>query len=205
MRRLATFWNQIRYSIYTPIYDWIAGGFYPQRGRSIAQIRAGNSAKILIVGAGTGLDLNHLRGYSNITAVDITPSMLYLLKKRAKSLNLQLDARVMDGQQLQFGDNSFDVIVLHLILAVIPDPVACIKEAERVAKPGGELVVFDKFLEDGKRASWLRRIVNAPILLLATSINRRMEDLLAHTQLRKTNDEPAGFGGLFRILHLQKP
>jgi phosphatidylethanolamine/phosphatidyl-N-methylethanolamine N-methyltransferase len=205
MRRLATFWNQIRYSIYTPIYDWIVGGFYPQRGRSIAQIRAGNSAKILIVGAGTGLDLNHLRGYSNITAVDITPSMLYLLKKRAKSLNLQLDARVMDGQQLQFGDNSFDVIVLHLILAVIPDPVACIKEAERVAKPGGELVVFDKFLEDGKRASWLRRIVNAPILLLATSINRRMEDLLAHTQLRKTNDEPAGFGGLFRILHLQKP
>jgi phosphatidylethanolamine/phosphatidyl-N-methylethanolamine N-methyltransferase len=205
MSRLAIFWNQIRYSLYTPIYDWVVGAFFAQRGRSLAQIQAGKNARILIIGAGTGLDLVHLTGYSDITAVDITPSMLYLLKKRAQQLSLNVDARVMDGQQLQFDDNTFDVVVLHLILAVIPNPTACIKEAERVVKPGGELVVFDKFLEDGKQASLLRKLVNAPILLLATSINRRMEDLLKETQLRKTNDEAAGFGGLFRILRLQKP
>jgi phosphatidylethanolamine/phosphatidyl-N-methylethanolamine N-methyltransferase len=40
----------------------------------------------------------------------------------------------MDGQDLIFEDKTFDYVILHLILAVIPDPEKCLLEVERVLK-----------------------------------------------------------------------
>ena len=78
-----------------------------------------------IVGAGTGLDLPLLCPGLQLTAVDLTPAMIRRLTKRAARLELPIDARVMDAHELEFADGSFDVVILHLILAVVPDPVKC--------------------------------------------------------------------------------
>jgi len=197
-------WNRIRYTLYLPIYDLIAGVFAKRRQQSIAKLTVDKDAKILIVGAGTGLDLPYLKNYHNITAIDLTPGMLEMLRWRARRLGMEVEAKVMDGQKLDLPDKRFDAVILHLILAVIPDPVRCLQEVERVLKPGGEVVIFDKFLPDEAEETILRKTVNIFTSIVATSISRKLGHLLAATNFTKVVDEKASLGGLFRIVQLEK-
>lgn len=199
-------WNRIRYTFYLPVYDLIAGKVFEKyRKRSINLLQAKLTDSILLCGAGTGLDLEFLKNYKNLTAIDITPGMITKLKERAQHFRVPVNAQVMDGQKLTFDDSSFDAVLLHLILAVIPDPVACIKEAERVLKPGGTVMVFDKFLPDGQQPSLLRRIANKFASTLFSDINRSIGAIAAHTSLQIELNEPAALNGTFRIIRLRKP
>lgn len=197
-------WNRIRWTLYSPIYDGIAKVFGPKRALSIGQLKMPTDGKLLIIGAGTGLDLPYLKAYTDITAIDLTPAMLVRLRRRAEQLKLPVNAQVMNGQELQFSDGQFDAVILHLILAVMPDPYRCIAEVERVLKPGGEVVIFDKFLQEDRQAGLLRRLLNGITDFLATTINRKTGDILAGHAFDILQDQPAGWGGLLRVLHLKK-
>ena len=199
-------WNRLRYTLYAPLYDFVADRIFRRhRQRSVALLQEAPDAAILILGAGSGLDLPYLRHYTNLTAIDITPGMVARLEKRAQRLNVPVQARVMNGQKLQFADASFDAVILHLILAVIPDPVACLREVERVLKPGGTVMVFDKFLPDGEKPSLLRRLLNQVASTLFSDINRSIGAIVRHTALQQELNEPAALGGAFRIVLLRKP
>jgi ubiquinone/menaquinone biosynthesis C-methylase UbiE len=202
---LENIWNKIRWTIYLPIYDWIAGIFAPWRKQSIDQLNLKPHDKLLISGAGSGLDLPFLKEIKSITAIDITPAMLYLLRKKSKKLGLNVDAKAMDAMKLEFPDDHFDVVILHLILAVIPDPVKCLKEAERVLKPGGKIAVFDKFIPEGKKSGFVREILNFFLKILATSVNRDINKIVSQTGLYKEKDRPVAWYGLFRIILLKNP
>ncbi|MER2997631.1 class I SAM-dependent methyltransferase [Pontibacter populi] len=199
-------WNRLRYTLYLPIYDLIADRIFRKyRKRSVELLQAKPEDAILILGAGTGLDLPYLQGYTNLTAIDITPGMITKLQERAEKLRIPVDARVMNGQQLEFADNSFDAVIAHLILAVIPDPVACIKEVERVLKPGGTVMVFDKFLPDGQKPTIVRQFFNQIASTLFSDINRSIGTIVSHTSLTIELNEPAALNGTFRIVRLKKP
>jgi len=198
-------WNKIRYTLFMPAYDLLAGPFRKLRERSINLLWPKPEEKVLILGAGTGLDLYYLRHCQNITAIDITPAMISRLKSRAYKLGLTVDAKVMDGQKLDFPNNTFDCIVLHLIIAVIPDPVRCLKETERVLKPGGRIIILDKFLPDSAKLSLLRKIGNLFTNFMATDITRKAGDIIKNTNLKKEEDVDAALGGMFRIIKLVKP
>ena len=198
-------WNRFRYTLYLPIYDLIADRIFRKyRKRSVELLAANPDDAILILGAGTGLDLPYLQGYSNLTAIDITPGMITKLKERAEQLHITVDACVMNGQELTFADNSFDAVILHLILAVIPDPIACIKEVERVLKPGGTVMVFDKFLPDNQKPSLSRRFFNQITSTLFSDINRSIGAIVDHTSLKVELNEPAALGGTFMLVRLRK-
>jgi ubiquinone/menaquinone biosynthesis C-methylase UbiE len=110
----------------------------------------------------------------------------------------------MDARKLEFSDASFDAVVMHLILAVMPEPERALAEAERVLKPEGRLAVFDKFLREGERPSVKRRIFNVFAKALFSDMNRRLAPMVARTRLGIENDEPVAFGGLYRIATLVK-
>lgn len=196
-------WNKIRYTAYLPVYDIITNLFAYARKNSIALAEIKPDDKILIVGAGTGLDLPYLKQYKNITATDITPAMISKLKRRADKLGMSINAQVMDGQNLEYENDKFDVVILHLILAVIPDPVKCIKEVERVLKPGGRVAVFDKFLT-ADQPSLIRKILNPVSIILFTDINRRIEDIIRNTKLTIEINKPVLLNGFFRTIKLIK-
>ena len=198
-------WNKIRYTLYTPGYDLIAGYFKASRTKSIDSLDLKPSDKVLIIGAGTGLDLEIIQTDCDIIATDITPSMIARIKKRNIKLKRNVDAIVMDGQALRYDDNSFDKIILHLILAVIPNPVACIKEAERVLKPGGFIVVFDKFVRKDTEVSLIRRFLNLLTNLIFSDITRDFESIVNKTGLEVITDIDADFKGNFRLIKMTKP
>jgi ubiquinone/menaquinone biosynthesis C-methylase UbiE len=130
-----------------------------------------------------------------IVATDITPAMLARLRSRAARLGRPVRAEVMDAARLDLPDASFDCVALHLALAVVPDPVATIREAARVLRPGGRVSIFDKFLDDGRRASPLRRVVSAVADVVASDFNRQLGPLLAAGGLRLVAREAVGLGG----------
>jgi ubiquinone/menaquinone biosynthesis C-methylase UbiE len=111
----------------------------------------------------------------------------------------------MDGHELALPPSSVDAVVLHLLLAVIPDPVRCVQEVERVLRPGGRVVIFDKFIR-GTRPPLLLRAINVATRIAFTEITRNLEQILAAAGSRLTveYDAPALFGGLFRMIVLRK-
>jgi phosphatidylethanolamine/phosphatidyl-N-methylethanolamine N-methyltransferase len=200
-------WNRLRYTLLAPVYDLFTGiaDFQVQRQRSLALLDAKPGERVLVVGCGTGADLPYIAAGVEVTAVDLTPAMVDRTRTRAAALGREVDARVMDAQALAIPDASFDAVVLHLVLAVVPDPVAAIREAARVLRPGGRAVVFDKWVPDGRAPSLLRRAGTLLTNAVATDITRRLGPLVAETAFRVEHGEPAGRGGFFSITLLRKP
>ena len=197
-------WNRFRYTLYAPGYDIAGRIFSKSRNKSITELGINPDDEVLIVGAGTGLDLEFIADNCHITATDITPAMIAQTIKKNVVLKLNLTAVVMDGQHLNFADNSVDKIILHLILSVIPDPVLCLKECERVLKPGGRIAIFDKFVPKGRALSFVRKFFNPVTNLLFSNINCRFESIVSETSLMTESDVPADFNGNFRIIRLIK-
>jgi ubiquinone/menaquinone biosynthesis C-methylase UbiE len=199
-----TMWNRLRYTLWAPVYDAMvrAVGFDAARRLSIDRLQLSPSDRVLIVGAGTGLDLDFVPANVHVTAIDVTPAMLKHLERRAADMGRPVSARVMDARQLAFADASFDAVVMHLILAVMPEPERGLREAVRVLKPGGRIAVFDKFLHDDERPSLKRRLLNAVAKPLFSDLNRRLGPLMAGTPLVVEQDEPVGFGGAYRVVTL---
>ena len=197
-------WNRLRYTVWAPAYDTIAraAGFDAARRLSIDRLRLAPSDHVLIVGAGTGLDLDFLPPDVHVTAIDVTPAMLRHLERRAAGARRSVTTRIMDARELAFPESSFDAVVLHLILAVMPQPERGLREAIRVLKCGGRIAVFDKFLGDEERPSLKRRLFNALAKPLFSDLNRRLGPLMAGTPLVIEHDEPVAFGGSYRVVTL---
>ncbi len=190
--------NRVRYSLYSPIYDAIVSALQNSRRVAISRLDIPANAKILIVGAGTGKDLELLPEDAEITAIDITPAMLHKLEKVAKDQGREVATVVMDASDLKYPDGQFDIVLLHFILAVVPDPEGCIKEASRVLTSNGQISIMDKFVPEGHSASILRKLLNQLTRLLFSDITRTVEPYLDLADLNKLSDQGVFLAGQFR-------
>jgi len=200
-------WNRLRYSLYAPVYDQVVARlplFREGRRRAIALAQLQRGERLLLVAAGTGLDLELVPAGVEIVATDISPAMVSRIKARAAALRRPVRAEVMDAGALAFPDASFDCVGLHLALAVVPDPVRAIREATRVLRPGGRITIFDKFAADDERPSIVRRVLDVPSTLLFTSLTRRLGPLVDAAGLELRVREPAGLGGIFVVARAEK-
>lgn len=197
-------WNRVRYSLYAPIYDLTERFLRNTRRRShqLASIQPGE--RVLLMGCGTGLDLDYLPDGVDVVAVDLSPAMVAKCQMRADSLGMNIRAEVMNAEQLALESNQFDVVILHLVVAVTPDPDACLQEAARVLKYNGRISIFDKFVPAGQRPSLARRGVNLITNLIFSDITRSLEPLLDSTGLYLTQDQPGLLGGAYRAAIVKK-
>jgi len=69
------------------------------------------SGRCFMVAAGTGHDFQFFPPELSITAVDISPEMVARAQARAAAYDGSLNVRVMDVQQLEFDDATFDTVV----------------------------------------------------------------------------------------------
>lgn len=196
-----TGWNRRRYTLYAPIYDAVAErAFRRARRASLAQVHWRPGMRVLLVGAGTGLDLPFLPRDIELHATDLSPAMVRRLERRAEALGRDLEAEEMDAARLTYPDGHFDVVVMHLILAVMPDPARGLAEAHRVLAPEGQLCVMDKFQADDHPAGLGRRTLNALTSAIATDITRQARPLLEAGGFVIEQDTPVMMGALFRAL-----
>lgn len=199
--------NKKIYRRWAGMYDKFFGSNYinKQRELEISMLNLKAGEKVLFIGIGTGEDLKFLPKGVEVVGVDITDEMLHIARKKAEKLEMK-DIQIlnMDGQNLDFKDNYFDVVVLNLILSVIPDGYKCLSEAYRVLKSGGKIAVFDKFLEDKSKPNLLRKLLNKITSSLGTDINRRFLDVLGNIKLSVIEEKRSILGGMYRIIILKK-
>ncbi|HBO38004.1 MAG TPA: class I SAM-dependent methyltransferase [Pasteurellaceae bacterium] len=163
---------------------------------------------VYVPGCGTGLDFPYLPAKSRVLGIDFSQKMLEKAEKQAGKLtlpplSLQIQLRRSYAELSDLPDNSKDLVILHLILAVTERPQDLLNEAVRVLKPGGIVSVWDKFLPDDRQASCLRRYLNTITTKLATSINLQVGPLLANLPVRIIRRE-FRLAGLMQHLILQK-
>jgi phosphatidylethanolamine/phosphatidyl-N-methylethanolamine N-methyltransferase len=199
-----TRWRRFGYTLWAPAYDLLARPLAAARRRSMERLGLASGEKVLLVGSGTGLDLDMIPAGVAVTAIDLAPAMLVKLRRRARRLRVTVDAQVMDAEALAFPDASFDAVILHLILAVVPHPVRCAREVARVLRPGGRAVVLDKFVSDAGPIPWHRRLLNPLASFFGTEITRRLGPIIEGSGLRVRGIESAGRSGYLRIAVLVK-
>lgn len=191
------------YSLIAPFYDLaIERLLLKARTRSLCDLPTNAPGRVLVSGVGTGLDLPLLPAMHHYVALDFNTAMLSRAQPRGANLNVEWV--LGDSMALPFADARFDHVVLHLILAVVPQPEKCLQEATRVLKPGGTILVFDKFLRPRQQA-WLRRALNPLTRRLATRMDVVFEEVLCEVpKLHVVSDFPLFADGWFRGIVLRK-
>ena len=191
------------YARLAPFYDlFIKNATQEARQQSLIHL-ANQASNVLICGVGTGLDFPFLPPKPNYIGVELSNERLQrALNHPQKPLNFH--AVLGDAQKLAFPDAYFDAVVLHLILAVVPDSAACLSEVCRVLKSGGHILIFDKFLRVEQKAP-LRKLLNKLMQNRATRLDVVFETVLnTQPKLQLLSDQNALLNGWFRTIHLQK-
>jgi ubiquinone/menaquinone biosynthesis C-methylase UbiE len=109
---------------------------------------------VVVIAAGTGMDLRALPHVARVVLTDISPGMLAVAAERAAAAGREVSCAVMDAQVLALPDASFDTVVSTLSLCTFPDPVAALREMRRVCRPDGRVLLLDHGLSDRR---WLAR------------------------------------------------
>jgi phosphatidylethanolamine/phosphatidyl-N-methylethanolamine N-methyltransferase len=197
-------WNRFIYRLWAPVYDATVGHFFlPGRKRAIALLDAQPGERILLLGVGTGADLPLLPRGVQAIGVDISPAMLDQARRKLPLPGLEVTLLQGDAQGLLVDEATCDAVIFNLILSVLPDGAACLRENLRALKPGGRLVVFDKFLPDSGRLNFGRRLLNLGSTLFGTDITRRFGDLSRGLDVQVVCDEPSLMNGTYRVILLR--
>ncbi|MBK1692644.1 class I SAM-dependent methyltransferase [Ectothiorhodospira mobilis] len=196
---------RIPYTLWAPIYDrFVEKPTQEARRNSLERLGNVEGMEILIIGVGTGLDLPHLPQGATYRGVDLTPAMLTKARERAEALGMDIDLQEADAKALPFEDGRFDVVILHNLLAACGKPEKALAEASRVTRPGGRLLIMDKFLKPGESAP-LRRLLGVVTGPLASRTDLVFESLMRrHKNLKVVENSPALLRGWFRHIVLEK-
>ena len=107
----------------------------------LADFDSGRGKKVLEIGVGGGVDFQSwVRAGAHATGIDLTPAGVELARKRLTASGFAQESyalRVGDAENLEFEDNSFDIVYSFGVLHHSPDTVRAIQEVYRVLARGG--------------------------------------------------------------------
>ncbi len=133
--------------------------------------------KVLEVGIGTGKNIPYYPENIDITAIDFSSKMLERARIKAENLNKKVNILLMDAQQMDFPDNTFDCVFTTCVFCSVPDPVKGLKEIRRVCKPDGKIIMIEHVRSEKKVIGAFMDMINPIVLnIYGANINRRTID-----------------------------
>jgi ubiquinone/menaquinone biosynthesis C-methylase UbiE/predicted ester cyclase len=116
--------------------------------------------EVLEIAAGTARNLPFYPEGVRVTGVELSPVMAALGRKRAEDLGRQIDMRVGDAEALDFPDESFDTVVCTYGLCTIPDDASAVREAKRVLRPGGRILLAEHVRSPNPVVRTIQRVLD---------------------------------------------
>lgn len=182
-------------------YDRFFGPVFEQ-GRQVAVRKMDCEAgdRVLEVGVGTGLSLDHYPDGVEVVGIDVSPDMLDHARQRVDNNADRFTLQVMDGQATEYADDSFDKVVAMYVVSVAPDPKQLVEEMKRVCKPGGELFIVNHFSHGGLMAG-LESLVSPLSKLVGFRPSFPLDDFLAQADLDVVESVPVNAFGYWTFIH----
>jgi ubiquinone/menaquinone biosynthesis C-methylase UbiE len=133
-----------------------AAGLREMRRALLAQARG----RVLELGAGTGLNLEHYPAeVESLTLTEPDPHMSRQLQPKLAQSGRPAELHETPAESLPFEDESFDTVVVTLVLCTVPDPHAALAEVRRVLEPEGNLLFLEHVRSDDPgTARWQDRL-----------------------------------------------
>ncbi|MBN8867127.1 MAG: class I SAM-dependent methyltransferase [Solirubrobacterales bacterium] len=139
------------------------------------------TGEVMELGAGTGLNLRHYRpGLERLVLVEPDAHKARLLAEKTPPAGVDPEIVRAPGELLPFADDSFDTVVMTLVLCTVADPPATAAEIRRVLRPDGRLLFMEHVRSDGPRMGPLQdRLENLWVKLAdGCHCNRRTVPML---------------------------
>jgi len=124
------------------------------------QVVRGLAGRVLEIGFGSGLNLEHYPPeVTAVAAVEPAEVARRLARRRIAAVAVPVEHVGLDGQQVPLDDGSCDSALSTFTLCTIPDAGKALDEVRRILRPGGRL----HFLEHGLAPDpavvvWQRRL-----------------------------------------------
>lgn len=130
---------------------------------ALAELKEGEI--VLDLGSGGGIDVflaaNKVGNSGKVIGVDMTEEMVATATKNAKEGKYgNVEFKLGEIENLPIEDNSIDVILSNCVINLTPDKLVAYKEAFRVLKPGGRILVSD-LVTEGKLPEEIKRSFQA--------------------------------------------
>lgn len=132
---------------YNPVYDFIVTNLSPYQKLQhlcIEKLELTEGDKVLCAGVGTGNEVMHILETSphiDITGIDSSKTAIKKTRIKAQRQGKKVEARLMDIQNVEFREDSFNKILCIHVVDFVPDYVKAVTEIIRVLKPGGKFAV----------------------------------------------------------------
>ena len=201
----ATEQTRTRYQRIAPLYDTME--ILPERLYSDWRERLWSLVEgpnVLEVGVGTGKNMPYYPENVQVTAIDLTPGMLQRAQQRAQELEIEVDLRLDDAQDLDFADNSFDDVVSTFVFCSVPDPGLGLQELARVTKAGGRLLLLEHVRSDNPVLGPLMDALDPLVQWMGPHINRRTVQNVRDSGWQVERVDDLGAADIFKLIVARK-
>jgi phosphatidylethanolamine/phosphatidyl-N-methylethanolamine N-methyltransferase len=139
------------YATWARFYDRIYQRLLARPQREAVAAACACGPDILEIGVGTGLTLPYFAPGSRVFGADLSLDMLKVAQRKVinQGLGHVRGLMVMDACRLGFGAERFDAVTAQFVITLVPDPEQALAEMDRVLKPGGEIVISSRLVDDG--------------------------------------------------------
>lgn len=125
--------------------------------------------RILDLGCGTGsttLMLKQAFPQAEVIGLDLSPYMLVRAEDKAKTAGLEIQWCHGDAEKTGFSDASFDLVTASLLFHETPPAVSqsILREAFRLLKVGGEVLILDGSQKTLRHLDWLNNVFEEPYI-----------------------------------------
>ena len=152
---------------YDLLNSGVEGRVVPYRKRT-----AGNAwGDVLEIGGGTGANLPYYPESANITFIEPDTHMVRKLRRNIVRHKRSAAIVQQGGESLPFADASFDTVVTTLVLCMVSDADAVVREARRVLRPGGAFLFYEHVISPRPRGRWWQHRLNPAWKCLTTGCN----------------------------------